>query len=226
MKSAYFLASIGLFALLVTPAFAGFTYDFERITSNTPSASDIPLIQMDISVANDIVSFTFSNLVGSPNSTITKIYFDDMNGLLGGPGNIVDGLGVSFLPEGALIVNENGNGKPKVFSVSPGDLPGGAPFGFEATAALSLGIEKTPADGINPGDWLVVEYALQGSSITDVTSALDNETLQIGLHVQQLGPNENYSDSFVIVHAPAPSALLLGSLGVGMFGWLRRKRIL
>ena len=59
----------------------------------------------------------------------------------------------------------------------------------------------------------------------DVLSFLDDGGLRIGLHVQgfESGGSQSFVNNGII---PAPGAILLGGIGVGLVGWLRKHRIL
>ena len=76
-------------------------------------------------------------------------------------------------------------------------------------------------------------YTLQGGQdYTDVLNAISlgisdpslADTLRVGVHVRSLGPGGEYSDGFTIV--PAPGAVALGSVGLLLVGWLRKRKTL
>ena len=77
-------------------------------------------------------------------------------------------------------------------------------------------------NGIGAGEELGVLLNLQDArTYGDVISGLNSGAVIVGVKAQGFG---EYSESFITI--PAPGAVLLGSIGVGLVGWLRRRRTL
>lgn len=163
----------------------------------------------------NFIAFLFKN-IGSAQSTITDIYFDD--------GTI---LGL------ATIVDDPDNGVDFGQPVEPPNLPGGQNLTppFEATQAFSVGNEPGVANGIDndpegDGESLTLIFELlPGLTFDDTLAALLDGTLRIGLHVQNFA--DGGSASFVNlppgtpVPLPAPASLAL--VGLGMVAARRRR---
>ena len=105
---------------------------------------------------------------------------------------------------------------------------------FETTAGFSASLEKGPGGvdkGVNPGEWLGIVFDLKPGYDFDgvinaiglgVTDPWNEESLRIGVRVQGLGEDNEFSDS--LVHVPTPGALVLGSIGIGMVMARRRRK--
>jgi len=204
-------------ASLCPTAQANLTYIFKDIITNetNPANATIGEAQLFVDVlavtdplATGDVFFRFRN-VGNHACSITDVYFDD--GALLGISSLVNGPGVSFSP-----------------GASPPDLPRGneldPPF---VTTAGFLADSTTPhlqQNGVNPTEWLEVHFdLLPGKSYGDVIDSLSDGSLRIGIHVQAFpdGGSESFVNNGVI---PAPGAIALGSIGVVLVGFLRRRR--
>jgi hypothetical protein len=206
-----------LLALVVQAGRADFsTYSFYNITNNG-NADLSGQLQMTVSsVANPQQTlFRFTNLIGIP-SSICDVYFDD----------------------GALLGIASVSGSPGVsFSVgaSPGNLPGGnsisPPFETSAPNEWFATDSDSPvfANGVNSAsEYLDILFNLQtGMTYANVVSSLADGSLRVGLHMQAIGATGG-SDSYVngggdgVV--PAPAAVSLGLIGLGLVHLVRRTR--
>jgi len=219
------ILSIALLTLCAfcTSAQAGVTYSFTNITNNNTANAAIGEAQLFVDVGDaggGYVSFIFRN-TGPEASFISDIYFKD-GSLLGIAGlqDVDDNFGGAY-------------GDPNVdFSPGAGPiLPGGGSewkvtngFIVDSASPDSDGSNK---DGVDPGEWLGIFFGLQpGRTFNNVIEDLASTELQIGIHVQGFdieGGSESFVNNGVI---PAPGAILLGSIGVCLVGWLRRRRAL
>jgi hypothetical protein len=200
-KAAFFMVAM-LTAL--TPAHA-VTWGFQNITNNSGIASAVGgQLTVDVeSVGTTGASFTFSNS-GPVASSITDIYFVNDPLLFGGT-NIVNGTGVSFSA-----------------GATPPGLPGGAPFGFDASATVFSADSDSPVqpNGVNPGESVTIILSLLGGvDFGDVINAVLGGTLRLGLHVQGIDGSD--SDSYITAATPLPGAIPLFATGLAALGLLR-----
>ena len=107
------------------------------------------------------------------------------------------------------------------------------------------GVDPDDDSGVDPGESISILFTLKdGKTFEDTIAALDGgadgigDDLRIGLFVLGIGlpdsdsssgnvwGQECYVNSTTSTIIPAPGAVLLGSIGVGLVGWLRRRRTL
>ncbi len=198
-------------------------YGFENITSNSVADAATGEAQLFVDVTDagsGLVLFTFIN-TGPLASSITDVYFDD--GTLLGLSGLVD------RDDDDLVAGTFGDSGVD-FSplVSPPNLPGHNDVSpsFVVTAGF-LADSDSPnlmANGVNPGETLGVLFGLQGGGIfDDIISELGTGELRIGIHFQGFdgGGSESFINPPTVI--PAPAAAILGMIGLGVVGIVRKK---
>lgn len=207
-----FVASLPVSAAMVT-------YGFEKVTSNNVEdiSGQLSISIWDAAEANSTFSlslsasevlFTVKNDVGVT-SNVAEVYIDD--GLLG-PSVVANSLGG--------FTNFSGGG------ASPGNLPGGAGVGFNATTLFSADVNPGPPNnGVNQSNDILGVILGLGSfaDFNAIVAAVDSGDLQFGYHVRSVGVAGG-SDSYVSTVVPLPAAAwLFGSALIGLTGIKRKK---
>jgi hypothetical protein len=195
------------------------TYGFGVVEDNSPADFSGQLFvsvsdqsQSGGTIGANQVSFLFQN-IGSLQSSITDVYFDD--GTLLGIATVVNSSGVAFSQGG-----------------SPPEMPGGNTIGFETTAGF-LADSDSPAqpNGVNNTlagtEWVEIVFDLLGGvSFADTIAAINGGTdLRIGLHLQGLadGQSETYVNGGPPTLIPLPSTAGLAAAGLLLVGARRRR---
>ena len=194
---------------------AEMSHTFNLQIFNNATYAGLPGLSYTVQVSGDVktnrVTFRITNTSTVMDSVVTGVYFDD--GTLLGIAKVINGPGVEFLD--ASMTN-----------VSPPDLPGGNKIGFETHAGFALDANNpSPKFGLGNGEYVDIIFELiDGQTINDTLAAMgDISHLRVGIHIQQLGLDGEYSASAVTTVVPVPPALALGALGLGMVGFLRRR---
>jgi len=214
MKKLMLITGLLVLASASTTAQANVTYGFYCITNENAldAATGEAQLFVDVDDLGTQVLFTFGNEGPEPIS-ITDVYFDD--------GSLLGIASIDNSDPGVLFSQY----------ATPHNLPGGNTISppFETNAGFSADSDPpTYHNGVNPGESLGIVFDLKpGWNYSDVLYALSIPTdadngLRIGIHVQ--GFTCGGSESFVAI--PAPGAVLLGSIGIGIVGWLRRRQTL
>jgi hypothetical protein len=196
------------------------TYTFKNITNNNSTDASAGEAQLRVDVeayGTNQVLFTFYH-IGTVQMSITDVYFDD--GTLLGIADLID-------------ADQNGGDAGVDFSTgaSPGNLPGGNPVGFQATAGFTADSDS-PAfhNGVAPGETLGVIFDLKaGKDFQSVIDALaigfPEGGLVIGIHVQ--GFEGGGSEAFITYGGemiPLPAGVTLGAAGLAPLALRRRRR--
>jgi hypothetical protein len=213
-----FTAAIMCVGMAASSAFASTTYSFTRLSSNGPiNVAD--QLRMVVTQSGTNVLFTFFNDVGV-NSSIVGIYFDDHTP------QFLSSIGISdFSPTGV--------------SFTPGAIPAALPPGetnwcgndiSPYNGCWSADSDKPPvANGVNLfGEFISFLGELEdGQSYAGLINALNQQLFRVGLKVQGIDPDGEYSDWFVsrnVVPLPA-AAWLFGSALLGFVGWSKRRKV-
>lgn len=203
-------------------------YPFAPIYENAPPAvADQMALQLSMGVeayGTEQVEFIFYNnlspgyTIESPSSPlpgiITGVFFED---------GFLDSLDLDVAypdPSSGVDFYEKSSGD---IDPAPWGLPLGSGHSFEATSVSGVN------GGAEPGEGVGIVFSLNGGDISDIYDAISagfagdlaGDSLRIGIHVQNYGTGEEYSDAFILT--PIPPSVIIGLLGMGIAGIKLRK---
>jgi len=162
-------------------------------------------------------TFQFRN-VGATGSSITTIFLDD-RGIGGREGTpVLASLGTFFSSAGTLFAQpENALPFPGANALFPP---------FQSREQFTL-VASSPTNGINPGESLRVTASLEpDKTIQNVRDAIQTGQLLVGLQAGEFASGVPASFVNDMACVPSPGAVLLSSLGAGLVGLLRWRRML
>ena len=216
MKKLLIILIFSLISLLISVPAIAVSYSFYHIFEEGDGPSELAngtigetQLLLDVTQYNGSqIMFTFSNS-GPYESSITDVYFDDDVPLL----DFAD----TFSNVGTVEYSEG---------ASPGDLSAGNLISFTSNYSFDSDPSVQP-NGVNPGESLGIlfDYVGVDTDSNTVIAALNNGTMDIGIHVQ--GFADGGSESFTTTApVPEPATMLLFGVGlIGIAGLGRRKLI-
>lgn len=202
----------GMMALMgLTSSNAQTSLDFYAFETNGVSnQSVLDYIDLEALIVSTVggVSIEVKNTstIGDPGvnagqPTVTKIFFEDRNGVLSDSPSISGSTGqVAFVGDGNL------------------NLPGGSNISFDVESAFTA-VPPPTTNGLDPGESIV--FLFSSTNYNALIASLVSGDFRIAMHVQQIGVNAGDSAAFVNV-IPEPASAMLGLLGTLLL--LRRRR--
>ena len=216
-----FLSLVLVFVVILSTEARAVLYPFEVIQPANSDNAEAMAMQLSLDIlemgGGDQALFIFKNDIapyeGGEEGIITAVAFED--------GALLD-MGVPYMYTGTEVDFE------EVFTGWGGwGLPFDTTHYFQANRETGQGFNIN--SGVNPGEALGILFDLDvdfGDLMAALQQGFDGpivtgESLRIGIHVQNLDPDGDESDAYILT--PVPGAVLLGILGLGVAGVKLRK---
>lgn len=201
---------IGLTVLIAAPARASTVFDFYNLTNNSSGLINPGDLWMEVSPVSlaDPAGFTYAAQFTIHNDATT--------------GSIEEVYWYEVLPpdvfNGSILLAPGW-----VNPANPPNLPG---FDWSPLFVLAASGEEEQGgvdNAIKPGGSATFTLGLLGDVYDALIAGLEScaGNVLVGIHVQQIGPDD-ISDSFTTV--PVPPAVAIGLLGLGLLGTFQARR--
>jgi len=188
------IRQVVLAAALAVGASASQAATFECIVG---TVGDCALATSSITWTWDGSLFTVTN---GGSGYVSEVYFDLGSGMAA---SFASGTGTVLFTAGA----------------SPGSLPAGASVGFVSDASFdSDGGKGPPVNGINNGE--SASFTITGALL----GSFDAGDIAAGLHVRSLTTDGVSLVTTTVTAVPEPETYALMLAGLGVIGWLARRR--
>jgi hypothetical protein len=189
--------SLSKLAVAASLAAASLSSQAASFACITGSVGDCSLATATITWTWDGSTFTVTN---SGSGYVAEVYFDLSAGMAA---SFSGGVGTVLFTPGA----------------SPGSLPGGAPYGFVSDAPFDSDPGKgPPVNGINMGE--SASFAITGAALDSFSTG----DLAAGVHVRSLVTSSVSLLTVPVPVVPEPETYALMLAGLGVMGWLARRR--
>ncbi len=186
---------------------------YPLVIFNNATLADDPSLSFYVDVLDagtDKVDFVFHNK-SAIDSTITKVYFDDDDGLL------------SDIPVPSIT---NGPGTIFHWDATHAILPSGETLTPSFDADFSASANPPPAqNGVDPTEWVKITFDIDGHTFPEVIEQINDGTMRIGAHIISIPVvgGENVSVSAVTVtSATTPEPATIALLGLSALSLLRK----
>lgn len=195
------IVAAGLLATAGSSALAQASGSFACITNNSAASCAQGTSALSWTWTGTVFTIFNAAIGGGYTGYVSEVYFD-----LTAPMTVSFNSGAS-----------SATGVGFTLGASPPALPGGNSYGFTSDAAFDSDRRReSPTWGIDPGEHAA--FSFSGAAL----GSFDVGALASGVHVRRLVNGQ--SESFVTTAVPEPSTYALMLAGLGLVGFMARRR--